>query len=248
MFLFSRSEFEKIVLSKDMLSQYVQEQLPNYYIEAVAGDGLCILRSFKVALEKTKERTVNIDSILETLRSEILGQYEFYKEFSSNTINILKELDNFLKEPLKYFNTDTGDIFLMALGNAYEVKTVILQSNCHKCWTTDLSDQSKNYMSTLYFARSESLHLEPIIPKSSTDSSDSEVYITHEIQGTSSNTTYSLTKVKVEKNNKSCSDDDSDIELLCFIPGQQITQPTEPKTEPNLSYGRLQFYVVIYCK
>ena len=106
----------------------------------------------------------------------------------------------------------------MAVENAYGVKIVILQSNCQKCWTTDFSDQSKNYVSTLYFARSESLHLDPIIPKSSINSSHSEVYITHEIQGTSSNTTCSLNKVKIEKNNKSCSDDDSDIEFLCFIP------------------------------
>ena len=28
----------------------------------------------------------------------LLFQYEFYKEFSSNTINILKELDTFLKD------------------------------------------------------------------------------------------------------------------------------------------------------
>ena len=42
--------FEEITKSKDLLMQYVTETLPGYAIKHVAGDGLCILRSFKSTL------------------------------------------------------------------------------------------------------------------------------------------------------------------------------------------------------
>ena len=34
---------------------------------------------------------------------------------------MLSELDKFLKEPLRYYNSDSCDLFLIALGNAYKV-------------------------------------------------------------------------------------------------------------------------------
>ena len=43
-------KFEEITNSKGLLMQYVTETLPGYAIKHVAGDGLCILRSFKGTL------------------------------------------------------------------------------------------------------------------------------------------------------------------------------------------------------
>ena len=57
------------------------------------------------------------------------------------------------------------DMFLAALGNTFKMNIKVFQSDCHKCWITDLSDKQKRYNTTLYFARSLSPHVDAIIPK-----------------------------------------------------------------------------------
>ena len=51
---------------------------------------------------------------------------------------------------------------MLALGNAYEVNTVVLQSNVDKCWTTDLSSKN-NFTTNLYFSKGFSPHVDPIV-------------------------------------------------------------------------------------
>ena len=84
------------------------------------------------------------------------------------------ELDNFLKNPLQYYNTDTCDTFLMALGNALGCKTVILQSSPKECWTVDLNKDGDGFSKTLYFARSTSDHFDAVVPIDSKQSLDSD--------------------------------------------------------------------------
>ena len=125
--------------------QYVTETMPGYAIKHLAGDGLCILRSFKEAAKAVSDITVSIEDLQLSLRHEILHRFEFYREFSTETCNLLKELDISLSNPLTFYNSEVADIFLLALGNAYEVNTVVLQSNVDKCWTTDLSNTKSNF-------------------------------------------------------------------------------------------------------
>ena len=138
--------------------------MPGYAIKHVAGDALCILRSFKEAVKTVSDITVSIEDLQLSLRREILHRFEFYREFSIETCDLLKELDNFLSNPLKFYNSEVVDIFLLALGNAYEVNTVVLQSNVDKCWTTDLSNTKNNFTTNSYFAKSLSPHVHPITP------------------------------------------------------------------------------------
>ena len=138
--------------------------MPGYAIKHVAGDALCILRSFKEAVKTVSDITVSIEDLQLSLRREILHRFEFYREFSIETCDLLKELDNFLSNPLKFYNSEVVDIFLLALVNAYEVNTVVLQSNVDKCWTTDLSNTKNNFTTNSYFAKSLSPHVHPITP------------------------------------------------------------------------------------
>ena len=169
--------FEEITKSKDLLMQYVTETLPGYAIKHVAGDGLCILRSFKEAVKVVSEITGSIEYLQLSLIREIFHRFEFYREFSTETCDLLKELDIFLSNPLKFYNSEVADIFLLALGDAYEVNTVVLQSNVDKCWTTDLSNTKNNFTKNLYFAKSLSPHGDPIIPDEDIDCDD--IIITH---------------------------------------------------------------------
>ena len=158
--------------------QYVTETLPGYVIKHVAGDGLCILRSFKEAAKAVSDITVSIEDLQLSLRHEILHRFDFYIEFWIETCDLLKELDIFLSNPLKFYNSEVVDIFLLTLGNAYEVDTVVLQSYVDKCWTTDLSNTKNNFIANLYFAKSLSPHVDPIIPDVDKESDD-DIVMTH---------------------------------------------------------------------
>ena len=84
-----------------------------------------------------------------------------------------------MSNPLKFYNSEVVDIFLLALGNAYEVNTVVLQSNVDKSWATNLSDTKNNFTTNLYFAKSLSAHVDPIITDEDKESDDDIVMIHH---------------------------------------------------------------------
>ena len=50
----------------------------------------------------------------------------------------------------------------MVLGNAFKINVTIAQCNIEKAWVVDLIEASR-YETTLFFVRSESLHLDQII-------------------------------------------------------------------------------------
>lgn len=169
------------MLSQERLEAYVKEKMPEFHIWKVQGDGLCILRSFQVCLRSHGEY-YTIEKLLESLRSELLKEYDFYKEFTSSNINILAELDNFLREPLHYYNSDTCDTFLMALGNALKYNTVIFQASAESCWTVNMYNDQNDFPKTLYFARSISDHFDAVVRIDDTE--DSDIEIVKVIEGT----------------------------------------------------------------
>ena len=54
------------------------------------------------------------------------------------------ELEKFLENPLGYYTEDTSDLFLLALGNAFKVNVIALQSNTKRCWIVDSSKNSSD--------------------------------------------------------------------------------------------------------
>ena len=56
--------------------------------------------------------------------------------------------------------------------------SVFFQSNLKKCWVTDLSDATKGYERTLYFARYQSPHVDAIVPKRSATNTPEKVELT----------------------------------------------------------------------
>ena len=45
-----------------------------------------------------------------------------------------------MKDSLKFFDSDTTDLFSSALGDAFEVNVIIFQSDDAKCWVVNLSN------------------------------------------------------------------------------------------------------------
>ena len=53
----------------------------------------------------------------------------------NSSVNVALELENFLREPLSYYSSETDDLFIFALGNYYNFNVVIYHADTTKCWT-----------------------------------------------------------------------------------------------------------------
>ena len=126
------------------------------------GDGMCMLWSFFIALKYLFNEGFPIESITKLLRRDLLINHGFYQQFSVDNIDVLVELERFLENLLGYYTEDTSGLFLLALGNAFNVNVIVFQSNTERCWIVDSSKNSSD-LPSLYFGRTLSAHIEPII-------------------------------------------------------------------------------------
>ena len=170
------------------------------------GDGMCMLWSFFIALKYLFNEGFPIESVTKLLRRDLLMNHGFYQQFSVDNIDVLVELEKFLVNPLGYYTEDTSDLFLLALGNAFKVNVTVLQSNTERCWIVDSSKNSSD-LPSLYFGRTLSDHIEPIIKNKQTSKEDNfdedDVVITKYIGGSG-----------VEEKSS-----DDEITLTNYIPG-----------------------------
>ena len=61
------AEYQDIVDSRDILAVYVAERLPDYEIWRIPGDGLCVLRLFKVCTEAATGQLIPLEDIKQKL-------------------------------------------------------------------------------------------------------------------------------------------------------------------------------------
>ena len=73
------------------------------------------------------------------------------------------EFEIIMKDSLKFQGSDTTDLFLSVLGDALKVNVIVFQSDDAKCWVVTLSNEENPFAETLYFARSLSLRIDPVI-------------------------------------------------------------------------------------
>ena len=160
-------EYADYVESRILLESFIEAEMPSHEICSVHGDGLCILRAFKECIQSVSGELITMEDLKDRLRTEMsLSLYQtLYPD-----ICVRDEVNRFLKNPLECYSSDVCDMFLASLGNTFKVNIKVFQSDCHKCWITDLSDKQKRYNTTLYFGRSLSPHVDAIIPKRLTES------------------------------------------------------------------------------
>ena len=109
------------------LQKYISTTDPGYVIKPIIGDGYCVIRSFQEGLTFCYGKVESLDSFVVELNCEIVKNYDFYSNFSTKDVNVSLELDSLLKSPLKYYNKDIGDLFLIALGNAHNCRIIIYE-------------------------------------------------------------------------------------------------------------------------
>ena len=155
-------EHEKIIISKEKLVEFIAENLHGFKLEPVLGDGMCMLRSFSIALKDVFQEEFLVESITKSLWRELPTNHCFYQQFSVDNIDVLVELEKFLDNPLGYYTEDTSDLFLLALGNAFKVNVIVFQSNTERCWIA-VSNKNSSDLPSLYFGRQLPAHTELII-------------------------------------------------------------------------------------
>ena len=86
---------------------------------------------------------------------------------------------------MTYYNADTTDLFLFALDNFFDISIVIFKSNERECWAENLMKNDGCKRETVYFVKTLSQHIDPVVPIPTQDtSSDDSVEITNVLQET----------------------------------------------------------------
>ena len=194
----------------EILKCYIDEINPGAFIKEIASDEYCVVRAFQEGLLLCYNYQIQIKDVVKALRSEILTNHKFYSDFSSADVNILTELDLFLTNPLKHYNMDTVDLFLIALGNSYTCKTIIYHCDSERTWTTDICDPNKDYNKTLYFAKTNLSHLDLVL----------------NVPGSTQPLPTVETNPRVEN-----IESDSDVEITKVVPGNLFQEDIFVKTE-----------------
>ena len=146
-------------MTLELLECYIDEINPGAFIKEIASDGYFVVRAFQEGLLLCYDYEIQLKDVVKALRSEILTNHKFYSDFSPADVNILTELDLFLTNPLKYYNAETVDLFLIALGNSYTCKTIIYHCDGERTWTTDMSDPKKKITKKPYILQKQICHI-----------------------------------------------------------------------------------------
>ena len=109
--LFLRSVFEQIVKSKEILISFVKDCLPDYSIQPITGDVLCIPQSFVVGISKIVRCQMSLDEVASSLNTEFIRNRDFYEAFMEEKMKskIESELEESLMSPLGCYGNDIVD-------------------------------------------------------------------------------------------------------------------------------------------
>ena len=157
--------YERILKSQNTLKSFIGEYLPNYDVFPVKGDGLCTFHAFIKGIHSLRGLVISMDDLYNTLKEHLMMFKDHYKEYHESGCDLIKDLDSMMKAPLLNYDSDTGDLYLLALGHAFDVNIVVFRSTDDHCNIYHLTDENASYPETLFFGRSHSVHIDPIIPK-----------------------------------------------------------------------------------
>ena len=72
------------------------------------------------------------------LKNQLEKNKEHYFLFSADTKDIMVEFETIKKDPLQYYDSDTTNLFLSALGDACLVNVIVFKSEYTKSWVVNL--------------------------------------------------------------------------------------------------------------
>ena len=117
-------EHERLVISHDIITNYVKHILPGFEIRRVRRDGLCILHAFVERIFHLHDVHKSIPDVQEVLKNQLEKNKKHYSHFSAETRDIIVESETIMKDPLKFYDYDSADLFLSAPGDAFKVNVI----------------------------------------------------------------------------------------------------------------------------
>lgn len=151
---------EQIAKSFAIAESFIKDNLQNHAIIQVPKDGLCLLHAFKECLNSL-DRVQTLEELKVSLKTEM--SKDVYKQYSV-TLDLEAEVEQYIKDPLKYYGRDTTDLFLDALGMIYQVNIIVFQSDSEKCEIINQINPTNKFEDTIYFVRTLSEHLDAVVP------------------------------------------------------------------------------------
>lgn len=142
------------------LDMYLRQM--NKLIQPVEQNGLCIFQSFKTCYE-SQGIACNVDGLKNALKQEIIENIEFYQQFSTETVDVIREMNLFLENPEKYYASDTVDLFLDAIAKALSIKVKVFQINSQGEIVELNVGTLANFSYEFFFARYSILHVDPVL-------------------------------------------------------------------------------------
>ena len=76
---------------------------------------MSMLHAFHKEINTALGKAISLGEITKNLRKEFLTNYKSYQSFSDDSVNLLVELEEFLSDPLIYYNSDTSNFFSLPL-------------------------------------------------------------------------------------------------------------------------------------
>ena len=198
---------------------------------------MCILHSFVEGLQRAGNK-VTLNEAKSSLRGELTSNHAYYKDFSQDDICLLGELQLFLDSPMQYYNINSVDLFLYALSNVFQVDVLVIKSNTEDCWFEDLTDNNNENRKKLYFVKTLSQHIDPVVLKvneENEDNSADSITITHHLE--------SSEKFEVE-----IISSDSDNELAMAFPGNTDKEAKSEQTNEQQNEDPNETNLYIQCK
>ena len=88
---------------------------------------MCMFHAFHKGINTALGKAIPLDEITTNLRKEFLTNYKSYQSFSDDSVNVLVELERFLSDPLRYYNSDISDFFSHCLWQSVRCQYCRLQ-------------------------------------------------------------------------------------------------------------------------
>ena len=166
-------------ISRNIASNFIRTYLPTHEIVKVPRDGFCIIHAFRESLIYAGN-VQSFDEVVGRLRKELTDRESFYSSNCAENTDVVHEFEEDVQNPLSKYNKDITDLFLYALGCAYQVNVILFESDANECRITHQTDENIAHRVSCYFVRTLSLHWDPVLPivVDESDESESEVIVT----------------------------------------------------------------------
>ena len=117
----------------------------------------------------------NVDALKDALKSEIVSNIEFYQQFSSESVDVIREINSFPENPMKYYVSDTVDLFVDAIAKTLPIKGKIYQIySSGNIVEIDVGCLTE-YAHEFYFVRYSFIHVDPVLTFDSSDDLSDEI-------------------------------------------------------------------------